>query len=94
MTYRFEWDAVKASANVAKHGVTFEDARLVFYDSSAIRRIAARTGHGERRIVATGIVDGVTLSVVYTVRGEHIRIISARRASRSERREYRQNNAP
>jgi uncharacterized DUF497 family protein len=84
----FEWDARKAQSNLAKHGVGFEDARLVFDDAFALDRLDAGGGHAEPRYVITGMTNGVLLTVVYAERGERTRIISARRATRHERREY------
>lgn len=89
---RFEWDAGKADANIRKHGVSFETARLVFADPfhfSEVERIA----DGEVRWRTLGVVGGFTLLVVaHTWReangGEVVRIISARRAEKHERRRY------
>ncbi len=84
----FEWDAAKAQANLAKHGVSFEAARLVFDDAFALDRLDASGEHAEARYILTGIANGILLTVVYTERGERTRIISARRATRHEQREY------
>ncbi len=84
---QFEWDARKAAANRRKHGVDFADAVAVLEDPLAvtIREDAA----GEERFVTIGIdMLGRLLIVVYTVRGEQIRFISARGATRRERRQY------
>jgi uncharacterized DUF497 family protein len=84
----FEWDAVKARGNLAKHGVSFEAAVLVFDDLFAIEWIDSSGEPGEVRYVITAMVQGVLLTVVYTERGDRIRIISARKATRHEQEEY------
>ena len=84
---RFEWDARKASANVARHGVFFLDAATVFNDERAIT-IADADGPEERYVMVGMDAIGRVLVVVYTWRGEAVRIISARRATRSERLNY------
>jgi uncharacterized protein len=84
----FEWDPAKATSNLAKHGVDFDDATAVFDDPSMLSVVDPR-GYGERRHRAVGTVEGRVLLVVYTMRGSQIcRIISARRASRRERTAY------
>jgi uncharacterized protein len=84
----FEWDARKADANLRKHGIAFEAARQVFKDDYAVEWPDADLPYGEVRIVITGMVQGRLLRVVYTERNDRIRIISARRATRHEQREY------
>jgi uncharacterized DUF497 family protein len=83
----FEWDAAKNAANLAKHGIDFEDAIGIF-DGPVLERPDDRRDYGEQRIVAFGVVEARELAVVYTTRGTHRRIISARRAHRHERKEY------
>ena len=87
----FEWNAHKASANLAKHVVSFETARRVFDDPFAvdIEDRSANYGEVRRRIVWLG--NGLVLTVIYTERSEVIRIISARKATRAERKEYDDN---
>jgi len=95
----FEWDAAKADANWRKHGVRFETAMRVFADPFALIE-QDRIEVGEYRWRATGSPDaGATLLVVAHVwrgdRGEEvIRIISARRADRAERRRYEADDSP
>jgi uncharacterized DUF497 family protein len=86
----FEWDAGKAQANLRKHGIAFEAARLVFKDGFAVEWLDAELPYGEARFVITGMVAGRPLRVVYTERNGRIRIISARKATRHEQREYYQ----
>jgi hypothetical protein len=83
----FEWDDPKASANLLKHGVSFADAVGVFEDLNALT-IDDET-ESERRFVALGLdFLGRLLVVVYTWRGDAIRVISARKATRAEARSY------
>ena len=83
----FEWDPRKAAANLAKHEVSFEEAATVFGDP--LGRIVADPRHSsdQERFVLLGLSqDQRLLAVMYVERGETIRIISARRATRRERR--------
>ena len=88
---RFEWDENKAAANQRKHGITFEDATLVFFDPYRIEE-QDRIVNGEERWQTIGIIKGFTaLLVAHTVceNGiDTIRIISARHAKPAERRRY------
>jgi len=84
----FEWDEAKAAANYAKHGVSFETATKAFKDAFAIERLDDRGDYGEDRYVLTGTAEGVVLVVVYTEGSGHIRIISARRATKHEQDDY------
>jgi uncharacterized protein len=84
----YEWDPDKAAANLRRHGVDFADAVGVFEDEYALRR-EDPDAQGEQRFVITGIdFLGRVVVVVYTYRGEYIRPISARRATRREREHY------
>ena len=85
----FEWDAAKNAANIAKHGIDFEDATRIF-DGPVLERPDERRNYGETRIVAFGVLENRELAVVYTMRGRRRRIISARRANSSEREAYRE----
>lgn len=89
-----EWDAAKAASNLQKHGVAFEDAELVFYDSGRIEAYDGRADYGEDRWATIGLAYCAVLYVVYTVRHEDtIRLISARKANADERKKYREANA-
>src|SRR3546814_12106563 len=81
-----EWDDEKAASNLTKHRVAFEDAARVFFDPNRLDRHDGREDYGEDRFLTIGLVGTVELAVVYTVRGDSIRIISARKAERSEER--------
>lgn len=88
---RFDWDARKAAANRAKHGIRFEEAITAFDDPYAL--VAPDSAHstaGEERRWLIGESDHGVVVVVFTIRdaGEVMRLISARPASRRERRRY------
>ena len=84
----FEWEPVKASRKVEKHGVDFDTAAEIFDDPDLFVVIDSRI-YGERRYQAIGASRRVILFVAYTMRGDNIcRIVSARRASRRERSAY------
>jgi len=84
----FQFDPAKAAGNLRKHGVSFADAEGVFLDALALHRVDPDVESEERYIaVGTGSA-GHMLVVVYTLRGEAIRLISARRASAAEVRAY------
>ena len=85
----FEWDEAKNRANLQRHGINFERASQVF--DRPIRQFEDdRRDYGERRYRCVGIVDDELFTVIYTWRNGVVRIISARRARRDERRDYRQ----
>jgi uncharacterized protein len=84
----FEWDDDKAKLNIAKHGVSFEMAREIFNDPFALEQRDDRQDYGEERYTIIGLVEGRLLFAAFTMRGEVIRIISARAAEPFERREY------
>ncbi len=84
---KWEWDPAKAASNLRKHDVDFADAALALEDEWAIT--VENDEHDERRFDTIGLdPEGRLLVVVYTWRAGTIRIISARRANRRERREY------
>lgn len=89
---RFRWDMDKAQANFKKHGVRFEQACEVFFDPFV--RIADATAENEAREAVIGLTGNWTLLFVVHVARERgvIRIISARRATRLERRMYEDND--
>lgn len=83
----FEWDPVKAAANAAKHWIHFSDAVTVFADERALT--LADDYAGEERYVTIGTdAFGRLLVVVYCWRGARIRMISARKATHRERKQY------
>jgi uncharacterized protein len=88
MNAEFEWDDAKAAANLRKHNVSFPLATRAFDDLFALVEQDFGEEFGEERFLITGMVDGVLVMVVYTERGDRIRIISARKANSYEQRRY------
>lgn len=83
----FQWDDEKAVLNRQKHGITFETAALVFADENRIERYDSAHSDNEDKYITIGRVKEV-LFVVYTERLDKTRLISARRATFDERRDY------
>ena len=89
MPLSFEWDGRKAKTNLAKHGVSFEEASTVFGDPLSLTiPDPAHSQVEDRAIVLGQSHQRKLLVVVHTERGDNIRIISARRAGRRERKNY------
>jgi uncharacterized DUF497 family protein len=88
MNIEFEWDEKKNAANIRARGIDFRDAALAF-ESCMIRQRSIR--NGEERWFGLCELEGVVIVIVYTMRGHKIRIISMRRASRHERKIYKEN---
>jgi len=85
----FEWDDKKAAANLRKHQVSFEEAATVFGDALSITiEDPAMVLHEERSITVGQSFRGRTIVVVHVDRGDIIRIVSARSATRREKRTY------
>jgi len=85
----FEWDNDKAVANFRKHGVSFEEASSVFGDALAITFNDPMHSVGEHRFLVFGVSNlGVLLVVSFSERRKRVRIISARKATRAERKIY------
>ncbi len=85
--FSVEWDPEKNEQNIKKHGIGFATARLVFADINRIEYFDSIHSVTEDRFVVIGLVHDV-LFVVYTMRGETIRLISARLATATERKVY------
>ena len=89
MGLKFEWDAKKARLNLAKHGVSFEEAATAFGDDRSVTIPDPLHSLTEERFVTIGASDkGKILVVVATERGDILRLISARPAGRRERKQY------
>ena len=89
MPLTFEWDSRKARSNLAKHGVGFQEASTIFGDPLSLTIPDPEHSLSEGRYITVGrAFSGKLLVVVHTERGDNIRIISARRASRRERKFY------
>jgi uncharacterized protein len=87
----FEWDDAKAASNLVKHGIGFDAAKAVFRDPFAVEFEDRTAEYGEIRLKIIGMAGGHLLSVIYTERQERIRMISARKADRTERQIYEAN---
>ncbi|MCY3812711.1 MAG: BrnT family toxin [Gammaproteobacteria bacterium] len=84
------WDPAKARANLARHGVTFEDAELALYDPAGLTG-EDPDAEGEARFVTVGAdALGRIVAVVHAHRGDDVRLISARPATRREKEAYAQ----
>lgn len=88
---KFEWDTLKAAANINKHGVSFEEARTVFFDEHA--KLIGDPDHSENedRFILLGLSSGLRVLTVchcYRSGGNVIRIISARKATTNETKAY------
>jgi len=84
----FQFDSAKAAGNLRKHGVSFADAEGVFMDPLSLHRIDPDAECEERYVAIGEGTAGQLLVVVYTLRGDIIRLISARRATPGEIRSY------
>ena len=87
----FEWDQVKAALNKKKHGVSFEEARSIFYDEYAVQFFDEINSESEDRFLMLGLSDEARLLLVCHCEREHgniIRIISARKATKKESKHY------
>ena len=84
----FEWDVRKAERNIVEHGVPFEYAARVFLDPQRMDGEDNRRDYGEERRLTLGRIDGRLFAVAYVLRGEFIRLISARKANDREERQY------
>lgn len=89
MSIEFEWDAAKAKSNLQKHGVSFEEATTAFYDVLSVTIPDPLHSEAEPRFVLLGQANTSRLLVIVHVdRGARIRLISARTATRKERKQY------
>lgn len=83
----FNWDPDKNEANKKKHRISFEDASDIFNDDYRLRYVEKREGE-EERYITIGKAFLAIIRVVYVIRSKVIRIISARRTTKAERRDY------
>jgi uncharacterized DUF497 family protein len=99
MRIDFDWDPAKAASNAGKHGVSFEEAVMAFRDPMALSFLDLDSADEERWITLGGATTGNLLLVVHTwaeIAPDRslVRIISARRPTRNEMRQYRENHLP
>ena len=93
MSLGFEWDVNKARSNLAKHGVPFEEAATVFGDPLSLTIPDPAHSRVENRFIIIGQShQRELLVVVHTERGDNVRVISARRANKRERKAYEESN--
>ncbi len=91
MDYIFEWDEAKAEKNIRNHGVSFDEALTVFVEPLSMMKPDAEHSYHEERLLIMGASYKQRVIVVsYTERGEIIRLIRARKATRHERKHYEQ----
>ena len=93
MAVGFVWDDAKAEENFRKHGIDFKLARLAFSDAFNIDEIEDSMNYGERRFKLIGAAGSILITVIYPERGDWLRIISARRATRREHDRYFRENS-
>ncbi len=88
----FEWNKKKNEANLKKHGISFEEAKSVFYDQNAIEFFDEEHSHDEQRFLLLGFSDKLRLLLIchcFRKSDSRIRIISARKATKNESKYYR-----
>ena len=89
MSYQFEWDPSKASRNLAKHEVSFDEASTIFDDNMFITLLDEDHSQTEERYITIGLSNKKRLLLVaHTEREDRIRIISARKATKNEEKFY------
>jgi len=89
MTLRFEWDESKAEINKRKHGISFDEAQTVFTDDLSAMKPDVEHSNTEERFLIIGLSNKNRVIVVsYTERGDIIRLINARKATRNERKQH------
>jgi uncharacterized protein len=88
----FEWDENKDEENQRKHGIGFREAAEIFRGFT-VKAEDTRRDYGERRFIALGEYDGEVIRVVFTGRDDNIRIISAWKANRNDRKTYQKARA-
>ena len=84
----FEWDDEKARGNAETHSLTFDEAIALWTDAQAVELDATRPEDGEIRTKRVGMIEGRLSVEVFTLRGETVRLISARRANAKEQRQW------
>ena len=85
----YEWDKKKNQENLSKHGLSFEDASIVF-SGTCITFEDRRANYGEERFITLGLLLGRVVVIAHTPRGEKTRIISMRKANSREKKIYQE----
>ena len=84
----FVWDEAKRKSNLKKHGLDFEDAHVVYDNPDKCTYDSHRPGERRLMDLAVAFIQGRVLALIYTERGDDVRVISFRLASREEREQY------
>lgn len=84
----YEWDEHKNRRNLEKHRISFEDAVEILESSKKLVCISQDKGSDDNLYIAVGVLNGKHYSVIYTMRADAVRIISARRSRDDEKRDY------
>lgn len=84
----YAWDEAKRKSNLKKHGLDFRDAHLVYENPEKCTYEASRDDEYRLMDVALAVIKGRLLTLVYAERGDDVRVISFRNASREERKRY------
>jgi uncharacterized DUF497 family protein len=84
------WDDAKRKSNLEKHGLDFKDAHLVYDNPDKCTYDSSRQGEQRWLDLAIAVIQGRLLALIYTERGDDVRVISFRPASREEREQYEQ----
>lgn len=88
----FVWDQAKRKSNLKKHGLDFKDAFLVYDNPDKCTYESSREGETRSMDIAMAVVKGKVLTLIYTERGNDVRLISFRPASREERKQYEEDS--
>lgn len=92
MSLLFEWDDEKAISNLKKHGISFDEAKSIFYDNFAIMSLDTKHSITEERFTLIGYSkNNRILYISFTERNDIIRIISTRKTTKNERLSYEKN---
>ena len=91
MNFKFDWDENKNKQNITKHGIDFKDIPNVFNNPILIKE-DKREDYGEKRFIGIGKLLSIEIVIVWTIRKNTIRIISARQANKKERNIYNERN--
>jgi len=89
----YEWDQAKNKENLSRHGLSFEDAELVF-SGPCVTFEDTRYDYGEERFITLGMLEGRVVVIAHTMRGESTRIISMRKANSREQKTYQKQLGP
>jgi uncharacterized DUF497 family protein len=84
----FEWNPLKSAENLAKHGISFEDALIMWTGLTVEVDEVAKSTSGELRCATLGLVTGILYTAIWTVRGGRVRLISVRRPRDGEAKVY------